>query len=138
MPPPDGDAAGSSARRLGPGMDELTDFLWQMEIAAWEEAWLFEIPLGSIDSPGPWQIVHGPWPAPTCAAVLRLWYDAGWIGLHYRDPPPGWDVGAPHWRDRVSADGYVQLYRADEGETTLREQWFEHVIDIARGLPLRP
>jgi hypothetical protein len=36
------------------------------------------------------------------------------------------------------ADGHVQPYRTVEGEITPREQWFEYVIETARGLPLKP
>jgi hypothetical protein len=143
-------------------VDDLTDFLWQMEILVREEAPLYQIPQGSIDSPGPYAVYHGPWPGSTCAAILKLWYQAGWIRLYFRDPPPGWDVTPAEWRGRLvdgedladqdayglldrpehwvleHADGHVQPYRTVEGEITPREQWFEHVIATARHLPLQP
>ena len=28
---------------------------------------------------------HGPWPAASCAAVLKIWYALGWIDLHYQE-----------------------------------------------------
>ena len=144
------------------GVDDLTDFLWQMEILVLEEAPLYEIPLGSIDDPTGSARRHGPWPASTCAAILKLWYRAGWIGLCFRDPPSGWNVVPAEWRSRLAddedlashdahdllehpdrwvlghADGHVQPYRTVEGEVTPRELWFEHVIETARNLPLKP
>jgi hypothetical protein len=143
-------------------VDDLTDFLWQMEILVLEEAPLYEIPRGSIDDPGGSAVRHGPWPASTCAAILKLWYQAGWIGLYFRDPPPGWNVAPAEWRGRLAdgedlaapdaygllqqperwilehADGHVQPYRTVEGEIAPREQWFEYVIETARSLPLKP
>ncbi|MEV6846333.1 hypothetical protein [Actinoplanes sp. NPDC051411] len=143
-------------------MDDLTDFLWQMEIGVLEEAPLYEIPQGSIDDPGGSARRHGPWPASTCAAVLEPWYRAGWIGLYFRDPPPGWNVIPAEWQSRLTddadlaagdayalleqperwilehADGHVQPYRTVDGEIAPREQWFEHVIKMARNLPLKP
>ncbi|MBG0569315.1 hypothetical protein [Actinoplanes aureus] len=142
-------------------VDDLTDFLWQMEIAVLEEAPLYEIPWGSRDGLEPFAVHHGPWSASTCAAVLRLWYEAGWIGLYFRDPPPGWNVAPAEWRNRLiggedlaaqdaygllerperwmleHADGHVQPYRTVEGEIAPREQWFEHVIETARTLLLK-
>lgn len=143
-------------------VDDLTDFLWQMEILVLEEAPLYEIPQGWIDYPWGSARRHGPWPASTCAAILKLWYQAGWIGLHFKDPPPGWNVIPAEWQSRLAddedlaaqdayglleqserwnlghADGHVQPYRTVEGERTPRDQWFEHVIETARNLPLKP
>ncbi|MFB9357556.1 hypothetical protein [Actinoplanes nipponensis] len=143
-------------------MDDLTDFLGQMEILVREEAPLHEIPHGSRDGLGPLAVEHGPWPASTCAAVLKRWYEAGWIGLYFRDPPPGWNVAAAEWQGRLvdgedladrdarclleeperwvlaHADGHVQPYRTVQGEIAPVEQWFEHVMALARGLPLKP
>ena len=143
-------------------VDDLDDFLQQMEIAVLEETPLYEIPQGSRDGVAPRAVSHGPWPASTCAAALKLWYRAGWIGLYFRDPPPEWGLAPAEWRSRLvdgkdlavedacglleqperwvlaHADGHVQLYETVEGEITPREQWFEHVVETARGLPLQP
>jgi hypothetical protein len=144
------------------GVDDLTDFLWQMEILVLEEASLHEIPHGSIDDPAGSARHHGPWPGSTCATILELWYRAGWIGLYFRDPPPGWNLIPAQWRSRLAddgdltaqdafdlleqpdrwvlehTDGHVQPYRTVDGEITPRERWFERVIGTARNLPLKP
>ena len=103
-----------------PVVDDLTDFLWQMEILVLEETPLYEIPQGSIDDPGGSARRHGPWPASTCAAVLKLWYQAGWIGLYFREPPPGWNVTPAEWRSRLGGgqdlaaqDAYALLEQSD-------------------------
>ncbi|MEV4705856.1 hypothetical protein [Actinoplanes sp. NPDC049316] len=143
-------------------MDDLSDFLRQMELAALEEASLYQVPAGSVDDPTGSPRHHGPWPGSTCAAVLRLWYRAGWIGLYFRDPPPGWNIPPAEWRSRLGddhdlasrdaydlleqperwviehADGHVQLYRTAEGESAPRETWYEQVIETARRLTLKP
>ena len=67
--------AGRRAQRMMLVVDELKDFLCQMEIAVLEESPLYEIPRGSIYLVTP-PVEHGPWPAATCAAVLRLWHTA--------------------------------------------------------------
>ena len=143
-------------------VDELTDFLWQMEISVLETTCLYAIPQGSRDLGAGIVVEHGPWPASTCAAVLRLWYRAGWIGLYFEDPLPEWNIAPAQWRSRLvngedlavpdaeallaqperwvleHADGHVQPYRTTVGELTPREQWFEHVIATARRSPLAP
>src|SRR5690349_733164 len=81
-------------------VDELRDFLCQMEIAVLEETPLYEIPLGSIDRVTP-PVEHGPWPATTCAAVLRLWHTAGWIGLYLPDYPREWNIVSAEWCGRL-------------------------------------
>jgi len=140
-------------------VDDLTDFLRQMEIVVLETAPLYEIPQGSTDGVGPSAVHHGPWPASTCAAILKLWYEAGWVGLYFRDPPSGWNVAPAEWQSRLvdgedlaaqdahgllqqperwvieHADGHVQPYRTVEGEMTPCEQWFEHVIEPVRSFP---
>ncbi|HWS31565.1 MAG TPA: hypothetical protein VN408_02355 [Actinoplanes sp.] len=143
-----------------PAVDDLTDFLWQMKLAVLEQTWLYDIPRGSIDSPGPHARHHGPWPGPTCAAILRLWYRQGWIGLHFQDLSPDWDVVPAEWQDRRTggdlaaedahallgqperwtpehADGFVMPYRTVDGEITPNGDWYAHVIETARSLPLR-
>ena len=86
-------------------VDGLTDFLVQMEIATLEESPLYEIPKGSTNLVTP-PVTHGPWPATACAAVLRIWHDAGWIGLYLPDYPPGWNLLPAAWSARL-VDGKV-------------------------------
>ena len=143
-------------------VDDLGDLLSQMAIIVREEAPLHQIPVGTSDGLGDWAVHHGPWPASTCAAILLPWYRAGWIGLYFRDPPEGWEVVPAEWQSRLTggedlaapdayellehperwirhhADGHVQPYRTLEGEMTPRQEWFEHVAETARKLPLRP
>jgi hypothetical protein len=140
-------------------VDDLVDFLWNMEAAVREETPLYEIPQGSQSGAK----FYGPWPASTCAAVLKAWYQAGWVGIYFRDPPPGWSVAPAEWRSRLAdsadlavedalalfeqserwaqiehGDGHVQPYLTTEGDITPRDQWYEHVMEMARGLPLKP
>lgn len=142
-------------------VDELSDFLSQMEIAVLEETPLYQIPLGSTDLTAP-PVEHGPWPAATCAAVLRLWHIAGWIGLYFPEYPREWNIVAADWCSRLvygedltgadaeelldhperwmlgHADGHAALYRTTGGETTPLEQWYDHARETARRLPLKP
>ena len=106
-------------------------------------------------------VTHGPWPAATCAAVLRLWHQAGWIGLYLPDHPSQWELVPADWCARLvdgealpgpdaaelldhperwlpgHADGHVVPYKTVEGQTTLWEQWHDEALDTARRLPLR-
>ena len=140
-------------------VDELRDFLCQMEIAVLEETPLYEIPLGSIDMVTP-PVDHGPWPATTCAAVLKLWHAAGWIALYLPDYPRQWNIVAADWCGRLvdgdltgpdaedlldhperwvlgHADGHAAPYRTTEGEVTPWEQWYDHALETVRRLPLK-
>jgi hypothetical protein len=138
-------------------VDGLTDFLLQMELATLEETPLYEIPLGSVDLATP-PVTHGPWPAATCAAVLRLWHRAGWIGLHLPDWPAEWKLIPADWCSRLidgdtltrpdadelldhpqrwllgHADGHAAPYKTVAGETTPREQWHGEARDMAQRL----
>ncbi|MEN3614763.1 hypothetical protein AAH979_35165 [Plantactinospora sp. ZYX-F-223] len=142
-------------------MDELRDFICQMEIAVLEESSLYEIPLGSVDMVTP-PVKHGPWPAATCAAVLQVWHTAGWIGLHLPEHPRGWNIVAADWCTRLvdggsligpdaeellnhperwilgHAGGHAAPYRTAAGETTPWEQWYGPALETAQHLPLKP
>jgi hypothetical protein len=138
-------------------VDELADFLRQMELATLEQTPLYEIPMGSVDLVTP-PVTHGPWPAAICAAVLRLWHTAGWIGLYFPNYPAEWRLipadrctrlvdgdtltgpdaeellGHPErWLLR-HADGHVVPYKTVEGETATWEQWSDEAHDIAERL----
>jgi hypothetical protein len=43
-----------------------------MHLVAVEESPLHEIPWGSTDLVAGTRVVHGPWPAASCAAVLNI------------------------------------------------------------------
>ncbi|MDW5326176.1 hypothetical protein [Plantactinospora sp. KLBMP9567] len=141
-------------------MDALTDFLLQMEIATLEETPLYAIPRGSVDLVTP-PVTHGPWPAATCAAVLRIWHKADWIGLYLPDYPAEWRLVPADWCTRLvdgdtlaepdaeelldhperwllqHADGHVAPYKTAAGETTPWEQWHKEALDMAKPLPLK-
>jgi hypothetical protein len=141
-------------------VDELTDFLLQMELATLEQTPLYEIPMGSTDLVTP-PVAHGPWPAATCAAVLKLWHRAGWIGLYLPDYPPEWQLMPADWCTRLvdgdtltgpdaeelldhperwlrgHADGHVVPYKTVEGQAAPWEQWRNEALDTAQRLPLR-
>lgn len=141
-------------------MGVLTDFLSQMQLAALEESPLYEIPKGSVDQLPSGPVRHGPWPAATCAAVLKTWYAAGWIGLYYPEPPSAWNVTPAAWCSRLvdgdvlarsdaeelldhperwipgRADGHACPYQTDAGEAIPWQQWHDQALDIAVRLPL--
>ncbi len=141
-------------------VDELEDFLLQMELATLEETPLYEISMGSVDVVTP-PVTHGPWPTASCAAVLRIWHKAGWIGLYLPDYPSDWDLIPADWCTRLidgdvltvpdaeelldhperwllrHADGHVVPYKTAGGQTTPWEQWRNKALNTARRLPLR-
>ena len=140
-------------------VDELTDFLSQMEIATLEQTPLYEIPTGSVDLVTP-PVTHGPWPGATCAAVLKDWHKAGWVGLHLPDYPLEWNLTRADWCTRLvdgeltgpdvdelldhperwllgHADGHAVPYKTVNGQRTPWGQWYDRALDTARRLPLR-
>ena len=141
-------------------VDALADFLSQMHLAALEESPLYEIPRGSTDLVRGTPVVHGPWPAQSCAAVLNIWYALGWIGLYYPEPPPGWNVEPAEWSARLvdgqvlsqadgqtllghrerwlvgQADGHVCLYCTETGEATPWQLWHDMALEAAQRLPI--
>jgi hypothetical protein len=152
----DGDDVMSNAQP----MDALTDFISQMHLAALEESPLWAIPLGSIDHARDGLVTHGPWPAATCAAVLRIWHAAGWIELYHpilpsqEAPTPAdragrlADDGVLSAKDAETlldhperwmparADGHTCLYTSDTGDATPWPQWHQVARATAQHLPL--
>lgn len=141
-------------------MDALTDFLSQMHLATLEESPLHEIARGSVDLLAGRSVRHGPWPAASCAAVLRIWHAAGWIGLYYPEPPPAWNVTPADWCARLAnddvlirsdaeelldhparwfpghADGHACIYQTEMGEPTPWQRWHDAALETAQRLPL--
>lgn len=136
------------------GVDDVEDFLNQMRIAVMECCSpLYEIPMGSYWLGSP--VVHGPWPATRCAAVLKIWYKAELIRLHFQSLPPEWDVTPGEWATRLvdgdiladpdaeelldhperwvrtHADGYVEPCMTWQGEVATSEEWFADVVEAA-------
>jgi hypothetical protein len=94
-------------------VDALADFLSQMHLVALEESPLYEIPRGATDLVPGTPVVHGPWPAESCAAVLNIWYALGWIGLYYPEPLHGWNVEPAEWCCSVVACGVLRDVRRE-------------------------
>jgi hypothetical protein len=137
----------------------LVDFISQMRLAAWENCPLHELPRGSVDLLDP-PVVHGPWPAESCAAVQRLWYHAGWIGLYYPKLPESWNLINAPWRERTLAngtlahpdaeellahterwllgtdDGHVELFLTDDGDAEPWGRWYDTALPLASTLSL--
>lgn len=142
-------------------MDDLEDFLEQMEEAVGAGEALFEVPMGWLGFGEP-AVRHGPWPAATCAAVLRVWLDAGWLELVREPFPPEWDISPAEWEDRLvdgcrltradaadlldhperwglwNADGHATLAKTGAGAAVGCDRWYAAVRATAERLPLRP
>lgn len=68
--------------------DANDDFRVQMWLAAQEGGFFYELPLGVIDRLGDGRdIVHGPWPAEECAALLKRWLEADLVQVFHESPP---------------------------------------------------
>jgi len=141
-------------------VDPLTDFLYQMYLAVLEESPLYQIPRGSTDLVPGGPVMHGPWPAATCAAVLTIWYALGWIGLYYPQMPPKWNVTPAQWCTRLvdgdvlppadgqtllaqprrwvagHADGHACLYCTETGQNTPWQQWYVVALETTQQLPI--
>lgn len=142
-------------------VDVLGDFVGQMTLAAAEETPLYETPRGCTDRVEP-PVTHGPWPAASCAVVLRVWFDAGWMGLYLPDWPREWNLQRADWCGRLGddrtlagpdaedllahperwifghSDGHVAPYRTVDGQTEPWEQWYSTATVTAQRLPLKP
>jgi hypothetical protein len=143
-------------------VDKLTDFLSQMHLGTLEESPLYELARGSTDLLPSGSVTHGPWPADSCAAVLRVWHAADWLELYYRDLPPTWKITQEEWRLRLAedgtlargdaqellahpdrwvserADGHVNLCQSGIGRTHPWEDWYALAIETASRLPIAP
>jgi hypothetical protein len=140
------------------GMDEAENFLLCMQIATLDgESWLYQLPQGySVVGSS---LKYGPWPAASCATVLRIWYQADLIRLHFQDFPE-WELVPSDWGTRLvdgdtladadawellghperwvqgHTDGYVAPLRTWQGEVAPEEQWLTEALETARRLPL--
>ena len=140
-------------------MDEVEDFLLRMEIATLDgEGWLYQTPQGYSVLGG--DVSYGPWPAASCAAVLKIWHRAGLIRLHFAGYPE-WRLTPADWRVRLidgdaladadalelldhprrwvpgHADGYVAPRKTSQGKAAPWDRWLAEALETARRLPLR-
>lgn len=144
--------------RMMAGVDHVEDFLRQMMLTAFECSPLCEIPLGSYWLGSP--IVHGPWPAASCAAILKVWYEAELLRLHFPDSLVEWNLIPGDWDTRLvdgdaladpdakelldhperwvreRADGYVVPCATWQGDVAPMEEWLAKALDTAQRQPL--
>jgi hypothetical protein len=141
------------------GVDDVTDFLRQMEIATLDgESPLCEIPLGPSFWGTPSYTARGRQP-PARRSSNSGTKQAGSVctpGL-----PPGWNLIPADWCTRLvdgdalagpdaeelldhperwvreHADGYVVPCKTWQGEVAPWEQWLAEALDTAQRLPLR-
>jgi hypothetical protein len=78
--------------------EQRVDFLNQLQLFAFEEAPLSEIPSGSTDLVRSGRIEHRPWLLQDCAAVLVRWFDQGLVGLFRYSPAATGGLWAPQRR----------------------------------------
>jgi hypothetical protein len=70
--------------------------------------------LGTVDHLGAdRKVVHGPWSAEECQAVLILWHVTGWIEL-VADFEPPWSLTPADWQGRASRDGAGKAHEYPE------------------------
>lgn len=105
-------------------MDEPSrwrDLVSEMYAAVWEEAPLHEITLGTVDLlSGDRKVVHGPWSAEECQAVLIPGHVAGWIEL-IADVEPPWSLTSADWQARASRDGAFLVLSAEDATALLSD-----------------
>ena len=77
--------------------EQRVDFLNQLQLFAFEEAPLSEIPSGSTDLVRSGRIEHRPWLPQDCAAVLVRWFDQGLVGLFRFSPAATRGLWAPQF-----------------------------------------
>lgn len=134
---------------------DFDDFLGEMWLGVHEEAFLFELPGGSIlhTADGPQR--HGPWPPNECSRCLLVWFDRGWLNAYV--PPeqlfrwsPDEDALMPDTEDETwriltparareiiadptswmndSAEGMIILAPASQApDSTFRQLWLDAV-----------
>ena len=105
------------------------DFVVQMRLLAFEEAPLWEVPIGSADLLQERSVVHGPWLADDCSRTLAAWCSLGLIGVQRQCPRAQEDLSeaealdALSQPDRWAADRELSLYVTELGERTAHGQW---------------
>ena len=92
----------------------VSDIENEMYVAVVEQAPLWELPKGSIDLEPTGPVVHGPWAAQDCAAVIERWVERGLVELYLPILPAQSDVLPADWQPRGEGRDYgLVLARAD-------------------------
>ena len=97
------------------------DLVSEMHAAVWEEAPLHEVTHGTVDLLGAdRRIVHGPWSAEECQAVLIPWHATGWVEL-IADIELPWSVALADWQSRALRDGRHLVLSKDDAVALLSD-----------------
>lgn len=107
--------------------DEWMDLILEARAAVVEQAFLFEVVLGSTEVRDGRQVRHGQWDPEACSTVLTTWFDLGWIDAYMpSEQMERWAKQPAAWMARLTPRHHPRLGKPEARELLTRpSSWTE-------------
>ena len=94
--------------------DAWMDLIYEAHAAVVEQAFLFEVPLGSSERKDDHEVRLGPWDTEACSTVLTIWFELDWIGIYMpSEQLERWADRPATWMPRLAPGHHPLLAKAD-------------------------
>jgi len=107
--------------------DEWMNLISETRAAVFEQAFLFEVPLGSKEILDGHEVRYGPWDPEACSTVLTIWFDLGWVGVYMpSEQAERWAKQPAMWMAQLPAGHHPMLGKTEARELlTTPSSWTE-------------
>jgi len=103
-------AASSLTRCQTVTPDEWMNLIYETRAAVFEQAFLFEVLLGSTEVRNGQVVRHGPCDPDACSMVLTIWFDLGWVGGYMpSEQVRRWGKQPATWMSRLATSHHPML-----------------------------
>jgi hypothetical protein len=97
--------------------DEWMNLIYEIRAAVFEQAFLFEVPLGSTEIQDGREVRYGPWDPEACSTVLTIWFDLGWVGVYMpSEQVERWTGQPATWMFQLQTSHHLMLGKAEARE----------------------
>ena len=105
--------------------DDWMILICVIRTAVFEQAFLFEVVLGSTDVHDGHEVRYGPWDPAACSTVLTIWFDLGWIAVYMpSEQVDRWANQPAIWMSRLPPSHHPMLGRTEaRGLLTTPSSW---------------
>jgi hypothetical protein len=107
--------------------DEWMNLIYATRAAVFEQAFLFEVLLGSTGIRDGHEVRYGPWDPEGCSTVLTIWFDLGWVGVYMpSEQVERWAKQPAMWMSRLTTSHHPMLGRPEARELLMTpSSWTE-------------
>jgi hypothetical protein len=107
--------------------DEWMNLIYEIRVDVLEQAFLFEVVLGSTEVRDGIEVRYGPRDPEACSTVLTIWFDLGWVGVYMpSEQVDRWAKQPATWMSRLTRNHHPMLGKQDARELlTTPSSWTE-------------